>query len=68
VHVEDAARATMLALAWPAGVYNIVDDDPAPARAWLPQYAAEVGGPAPAQVEGKDPVMSRGISSASGAA
>ncbi len=64
VHVEDAARAAMLALGWPAGVYNIVDDDPAPAREWLPRYAAEVGGPPPPQVDGKDALMSRGISNA----
>jgi nucleoside-diphosphate-sugar epimerase len=64
VHVEDAARAAMLALDWPAGVYNIVDDDPASARVWLPRYAAEVGGPPPRQVDGKDALMSRGISNA----
>lgn len=64
VHVEDAARAAMLALDWPAGVYNIVDDEPASAREWLPRYAAEVGGPPPPQVDGKDALMSRGISNA----
>jgi nucleoside-diphosphate-sugar epimerase len=63
VHVEDAARAAMLALDWPAGVYNIADDDPAPVREWLPRYAAEVGGPPPPVVEGKDALMSRGFSS-----
>jgi nucleoside-diphosphate-sugar epimerase len=62
IHIEDAARAAMLAIDWPAGVYNIVDDDPAPAREWLRLYAAEVGGPPPPQVDGKDALMSRGIS------
>ena len=62
VHVEDAARAAMLALGWPAGAYNIVDDDPAPVRDWLTKYAAEVGGPPPPHVDGKDMLMSRGIS------
>ena len=62
VHIEDAARAAMLALEWPAGVYNIADDDPAPVRAWLPTYAAEVGGVPPKQVDGKDALMSRGFS------
>jgi nucleoside-diphosphate-sugar epimerase len=62
VHVEDAALATVQALHWPVGVYNIVDDDPAPAREWLVRYAAEVGGPTPAVVDGKDALMSRGIS------
>ena len=46
------------------GVYNIVDDDPAPAREWLPRYAAGVGGPPPSRVDGKDALMSRGISNA----
>jgi nucleoside-diphosphate-sugar epimerase len=64
IHVEDAALAAMLALTWPAGTYNIVDDDPAPARDWLPQFATEVGGPPPAHVDGKDALMSRGISNA----
>ena len=64
VHIEDAARAAMLALEWPSGIYNIVDDDPAPVRGWLPQYVAEVGGPPPPRVDGKDPIMSRGISNA----
>jgi nucleoside-diphosphate-sugar epimerase len=63
-HIEDAARAAMLALEWPAGIYNIVDDDPAPVREWLPQYVAEVGGPPPPRVDGKDPIISRGISNA----
>jgi nucleoside-diphosphate-sugar epimerase len=64
LHVEDAARAAVLALDWPAGIYNIVDDDPAPAREWLPRFAAEVGGPTPPQVDGKDALMSRGLSNA----
>ncbi len=51
VHVGDAARAALLALDWPAGVVNVVDDEPAPAAAWLPAFAAAVGAPAPAPVE-----------------
>jgi nucleoside-diphosphate-sugar epimerase len=64
VHVEDAARAAMLALDWPPGVYNIVDDEPASARVWLPRFAAEVGGPPPPVIDGKDALMNRGISNA----
>ncbi|MDW6061200.1 NAD(P)-dependent oxidoreductase [Streptomyces sp. FXJ1.4098] len=48
VHVEDAARAAVAALDWPSGTVNVVDDEPAPARAWLPAFAAAVGAPAPA--------------------
>jgi nucleoside-diphosphate-sugar epimerase len=41
VHLDDAASATVLALEQGArGVFNIVDDEPAPASEWL-QYLAE---------------------------
>jgi nucleoside-diphosphate-sugar epimerase len=44
VHVEDAARATMDALGrGSAGIYNIVDDEPAPVSEWLPAYAEAIG-------------------------
>jgi 2-alkyl-3-oxoalkanoate reductase len=47
VHTADAASATVAALdRGAAGVYNIVDDDPAPAREWIP-YLAEVLGAKP---------------------
>ena len=40
IHVEDAAAATVLALEHDGpAIYNIVDDDPAPAREWLPVLA-----------------------------
>jgi nucleoside-diphosphate-sugar epimerase len=48
IHFEDAAEATALALERGAsGVYNVVDDDPAPARVWLPTLAAMIGAPPP---------------------
>jgi nucleoside-diphosphate-sugar epimerase len=48
VHVDDAARATAAALTRGApGVYNVVDDEPAPVSAWLPALAAAVGAPPP---------------------
>ena len=44
VHVDDAASATVLAVEKEAsGVFNIVDDEPAPASEWLP-YLAECAG------------------------
>ena len=47
VHLDDAASATVLAVEQKAsGVFNIVDDDPAPANAWLP-YLAECAGAKP---------------------
>jgi nucleoside-diphosphate-sugar epimerase len=47
IHVDDAASATVLALEQKAqGVFNIVDDDPAPISEWLP-YLAELAGAKP---------------------
>jgi nucleoside-diphosphate-sugar epimerase len=44
VHLDDAASATVLAVEQHAkGVFNIVDDEPAPASQWLP-YLAECAG------------------------
>lgn len=47
VHVDDAASATVLAVEQMAtGVFNIVDDEPAPVSEWLP-YLAECAGAKP---------------------
>jgi 2-alkyl-3-oxoalkanoate reductase len=51
VHVDDAARATVLALTHGAsGPYNIVDDEPAPVSEWLPALAEALGAPRPWRV------------------
>jgi nucleoside-diphosphate-sugar epimerase len=51
VHVDDAAAATLDAIEDPmAGIYNIVDDDPAPVSEWLPAMAAAVGAPPPLRI------------------
>jgi nucleoside-diphosphate-sugar epimerase len=44
VHIEDAAAATAAAVerGWP-GIYNVVDDEPAPVREWLPVLAKALG-------------------------
>lgn len=47
VHVDDAAAAVVLALGWSAGVWNIVDDEPAPGTAWVPAFAGALGAPVP---------------------
>jgi len=40
IHIEDVAAATVQALeSGENGVYNIVDDEPAPVRVWLPELA-----------------------------
>jgi nucleoside-diphosphate-sugar epimerase len=47
VHVDDAASATVLAVEQKAkGVFNIVDNEPAPVSEWLP-YLAECAGAKP---------------------
>jgi nucleoside-diphosphate-sugar epimerase len=77
VHVADAASATVAALDRGApGIYNVADDDPAPASEWIP-YAAEALGAKPPRrvpawlgriVAGEVPVVmmteSRGASNA----
>jgi 2-alkyl-3-oxoalkanoate reductase len=51
VHLDDAAAATALALELGApGIYNIVDDEPAPVREWLPALAAAIGAKPPRRV------------------
>jgi nucleoside-diphosphate-sugar epimerase len=48
IHVEDAAAATVAALERGSpGAYNVVDDDPAPAREWIPLYAEALGAKPP---------------------
>ncbi|WP_116949034.1 NAD-dependent epimerase/dehydratase family protein [Jiangella endophytica] len=51
VHIDDAASATVLAVEQRAnGVFNIVDDDPAPVSEWLPYLAACVGAKRPLRI------------------
>jgi nucleoside-diphosphate-sugar epimerase len=51
VHIDDAARATAVAIErGEPGIYNIVDDDPAPVRDWLPELAAVVGAEPPRHI------------------
>src|SRR5215218_6339421 len=51
VHLDDAATATVLALERDAtGIYNVVDDEPAPVRDWLPVLADAIGAKPPRRV------------------
>ena len=44
VHIDDAAAATLTAVDHgQPGIYNIVDDEPAPVREWLPVLASAAG-------------------------
>ena len=51
IHVEDAARATVAAMTrGNPGIYNVVDDDPAPVAEWLPALAVATAAPPPRRV------------------
>jgi nucleoside-diphosphate-sugar epimerase len=51
VHLDDAASATVLAMEQQAmGVFNIVDDEPAPVSEWLPVLAACAGAKPPRRI------------------
>jgi nucleoside-diphosphate-sugar epimerase len=51
VHIGDAADAIVAAVGRGApGAYNVVDDEPAPLREWLPVYAAALGAKPPRKV------------------
>ena len=48
VHIDDAARATVRAVGrGDPGIYNIVDDEPAPVSEWLPHLARVIGAKPP---------------------
>jgi 2-alkyl-3-oxoalkanoate reductase len=51
VHIDDAAAATAIAVErGRPGVYNIVDDEPAPVREWLPVLASALDAKPPRRV------------------
>jgi 2-alkyl-3-oxoalkanoate reductase len=51
VHIDDAASATLAAVDRGApGIYNVVDDDPAPVSEWLPALADAIGAKPPRRV------------------
>jgi len=51
IHVQDAARATVAAVSSGApGIYNVVDDEPAPVSTWLPLLADVLGAEPPRQM------------------
>src|SRR6185295_1555308 len=52
LHTEDLATATLAAIekGRPGEIYNIVDDEPAPTREWLPYLAKSLGAKPPRHV------------------
>jgi nucleoside-diphosphate-sugar epimerase len=65
VHIHDAATATLAAVATgDPGIYNVVDDEPAPVSAWLPYLARVLGAKPPRHVPvwlGRMAVGSHGV-------
>jgi nucleoside-diphosphate-sugar epimerase len=51
IHIADAAEATVAAIErGHRGIYNVVDDDPAPVAEWLPELAKTLGAKKPMHV------------------
>ena len=51
IHVDDAAAATVAAVErGEPGIYNVVDDDPAPMSEWVPAYAEAIGAKPPRRI------------------
>ena len=51
IHMDDAATATVAAIEHgKPGIYNVVDDEPAPVSVWLPELASVLGAAAPRRV------------------
>lgn len=51
IHIDDVARATVAAMSHGnPGIYNVVDDDPAPVSMWLAALAEAVGAKPPYKV------------------
>jgi len=51
IHISDAAGATVAAVTnGPPGIYNIVDDEPAPVSKWLPALAKAIGAKPPYRI------------------
>ena len=50
IHIDDVIGATLDAVERGWGVYNVVDDVPAPAAEWIPALAAALGAPPPRRI------------------
>jgi nucleoside-diphosphate-sugar epimerase len=51
IHIHDAAAATAIAVErGEPGIYNVVDDEPAPVREWLPVLASALGAKPPRHI------------------
>jgi nucleoside-diphosphate-sugar epimerase len=61
LHVEDAAQAAgVAASSHVTGIFNVADDEPAPASSWLPALATALGATPPPHVDVADALLSVG--------
>src|SRR5258705_1350404 len=63
VQIEDAASATVTALACAPGAYNVIDDHPSQQRVWLPAFARACGAPEPLQITDQEALATSGADS-----
>ncbi len=55
IHVKDAVHATVQAINWTDGIYNIVDDEPVKSAVWGSYYAKQLHAPNPNYIHGGMP-------------
>lgn len=60
IHIDDAADATVRSLDSPAGIYNIVDDNPSEQQLWLTAFARYCGAPAPPHISEDEALRAEG--------
>ena len=60
IHIDDAADATVGSIDCPAGVYNVVDDNPSEQKVWLTAFARYCGAPAPPRVSEEQALQAEG--------
>lgn len=60
IHIDDAADATVRSIDSPAGIYNIVDDDPSEQQLWLTAFARYCGAPAPPRISEEEALRAAG--------
>ncbi|MGE7913566.1 NAD-dependent epimerase/dehydratase family protein [Lysinibacillus xylanilyticus] len=53
IHIEDAVKATLEAIEWESGIYNIVDDEPVKNSTWGKYYAEQLQALPPKYFNGK---------------
>lgn len=61
IHIEDAAKAIVLAIAGTPGIYNIINDHPAEMREWLPAFARYLKANQPSNLSEEEGEKQKGV-------